>query len=143
MKKTRISEQEKILKYALCDVWNIIVSQDSKWRSDLSDIEIIDASNWVEIDTYGNRTSFTIDRIEEFKQYDFHMENKRFSGEWYSTYEEDEQGNTKIYMKEVIHIKNPFMYLISLLFWDLSKIQITYLHDLEIALQENKTTNNI
>lgn len=119
-------------------VWNLVTDNNNfKWRSDLSSIEIIDDKKFVEYTKNGFSTEFIITKKDEFKQYEFNMNNKNMVGHWIGIFSETEFGGTKIDFTEEIHIKNPIMELLSYLFMNIKKMQEKYVEDLKRELRED------
>ena len=69
-----------------CDiqkVWNVITSLDNySWRSDLSKIEVLSETQFVEYTKDGYATTFTITATEPFKRWEFDIENDNIKGHW-------------------------------------------------------------
>jgi len=119
-------------------VWNIVTDNENyAWRSDLSKIEIVDGGKkFVEYTKDGFLTKFTITVKEYCKRYEFDMENKNFTGHWIGIFSIERNGETKIDFTEELKIKNFFVELISYLFMNLKKIQLTYIADLKKRLEK-------
>ena len=71
--------KSNIKKQFSCDknkLWNIITANSNyKWRTDLSKIEIIDETHFVEYTINNFPTYFTITAKEKLKEYKFDLEN--------------------------------------------------------------------
>ena len=93
-------------------VWNIVTNnEDYKWRSDLERIEISDKGRtFIEYTKNGFQTKFIITKKIEC--------------------------STKIIFTEHIYINNPIIEVLSYLFMNLKKIQVTYVNDLRKKLGE-------
>ena len=76
--------KSNIKKQFSCDknkLWNIITANSNyKWRTDLSKIEIIDETHFVEYTINNFPTYFTITAKEKLKEYKFDLENAK---DWY------------------------------------------------------------
>ncbi len=107
------------------DVWSIVTDNNKfDWRSDLSNIEVIDETKFYEISKDGYKTEFEITDKEPLKYYSFKMKSQNMSGQWYGKFSEYQNG-TKIEFTEEITPKNPIMNL--LLGFYLKKQQYIYL----------------
>lgn len=119
--KTSVFRTE--LPYSTESVWAVMTDTTQyAWRSDLKCIETDSDTVFREIYPNGNETVFTITEKKPFTRYAFHMENKRFSGEWTGT------------LEERIEIYNPLMRLVAGMAWNLNKLQQTYVQDLKKEL---------
>lgn len=120
-------------------VWAVMTDTTQyAWRSDVKAIETDSDTVFREIYPNGNETVFTITEKEPFTRYAFHMENKRFSGEWSGTLEELAQGGCRLILEERIEIHNPLMHLVAGMAWNLNKLQQTYVHDIKEELVRRK-----
>lgn len=119
-------------------VWNLVTDNSNySWRSDLLKIEQFDeGQRFIEYTRESYQTEFTVTRKEVFKQYEFDMKNKNFSGHWTGKFSTTSGGGTKIEFTEEISIPNPVFRLLSYWFMDLKKMQETYVADLRNALEE-------
>ncbi|MBL4932027.1 MULTISPECIES: hypothetical protein [Clostridium] len=126
------------LKSDVKSVWDVVTNnRDFKWRSDIEGIEIFnEGKEFIEYNKKGTSTKFKITKKREFKEYEFNMENKMFTGFWTGYFFEVENGGTKIIFKENIFIKNPIIALLSYIFMNLNKIQGIYVSDLKKKLGE-------
>lgn len=139
MTKARIAEKTVYFKSNANAVWNAVTNnEDYKWRSDIKKIEVIeDGSQWLEYYDNKNYTKFALVEKTEHIKYVFNMENKMFYGNWTGYFYPTETGGTKLVIRESIFIKNYIVRIISYLFWNLNKIQDTYIRDLKNKLQED------
>lgn len=119
-------------------VWNIVTNnKEYHWRSDLEKIEISDdEKSFIEYTRDGFETKFIIINKIPFKQYEFKMENKKFTGHWSGLFGKNASGGTKIVFTENIRMKNPILKLLSYFFLNLKKMQETYIADLKKRLKE-------
>lgn len=68
-------------------VWDIVTSlKNYTWRSDLSKIEVINETKFVEYTKSGYATTFTITATEPCKRWEFDMENDNMNGHWIGTF---------------------------------------------------------
>lgn len=120
-------------------VWKVVTDNSNyKWRSDLSKIEQAeDGKNFIEFTKEGYETTFTITVKEPYTRYEFDMSNNNFTGHWIGIFSKTENNGTKIDFTEEIKIKNPVIEILSYLFMNLKKMQLTYISDLKKALGQN------
>ncbi|WP_088186069.1 hypothetical protein [Desulfosporosinus sp. FKA] len=142
MPKVRASEITAYFKSDVKTVWNVVTNNvDYKWRSDIKKIEVSsDGNHWLEYYNEKAYTKFALVEKVENNRYVFDMENKMFTGHWTGCFSPTEMGGAKVIFTEKILIKNPLIRIISNLFWDLEKIQRTYIADLKIKLQEDSNS---
>lgn len=118
-----------------CDVktvWDIVTdNMNYAWRSDLSEIKVIDENRFDEYTKDGFVTHFCITVKEPYREYRFTMENKNMSGCWSGIFESCD-GGTKIVFTEEVQVKNPIMNLFVKGY--LKKQQASYIADLKGAL---------
>ncbi|MGN1101257.1 MAG: polyketide cyclase, partial [Huintestinicola sp.] len=64
-------------------VWDIVTSLENySWRSDISKIEVVDDKKFIEYTPNGFETNFTVTEIEQYKRWEFDMENDNIKGHW-------------------------------------------------------------
>lgn len=121
-----------------CDikkVWNIVTSlEDYSWRSDLSKIEVLSESKFVEYTKDGYETTFAITVMEPYQLWEFDMENDNMSGHWIGLFSQKGDKTTIDFTEDVTAKKilmKPFvgMYL--------KKQQAFYVRDLEKVLENS------
>lgn len=119
-------------------VWDVVTDNtDVSWRSDLSQIEILEDGNaFIEYTKDGFSTNFKITVKKPYERYEFDIENKNMTGHWIGVFSRTNDGGTKIDFTEEIHIRNPIMRVLSYLFMNLKKIQQIYVNDLKKKLGE-------
>lgn len=139
MIKARRAEITAYFKSDVKKVWKVVTNnEDYKWRSDIKKVEINkDGTEWLEYYDEKNYTKFTLVQKSEYTRYVFNMENNMFTGQWTGEFYPSETGGTKVIFTENIFIKNQIVRIISYLFWNIKKIQLTYIRDLKIKLQED------
>ena len=109
----------------LKDVWEIVTSLDDySWRSDLSKITRLNEKQFVEYTKDGFETHFTITCKEEFKRWEFDLENKNIKGHWKGIFSFHEN----VVAKKLL--LKPFVGIY------LKKQQATYIEDLKKALEK-------
>ena len=130
--------QSNIKKQFSCDrnkLWDIITDNSNyKWRSDLSKIEIIDDTHFVEYTKNNFPTYFTITSKEKLKEYKFDLENTNLKGKWIGIFKELPNGNIKLDFTEEIEVNSFIMKLLAKSY--LKSQQKRYMRDLERALNE-------
>ena len=128
-----VSNIKAVLQSNIQDVWNIVTSlEDYQWRSDLSKIEIIGETQFVEYTKDGYATTFTITASEPLKRWEFDMENSNMKGHWTGIFTEKD-GRTEIDFTEDVTAKKLIMKPFVKAF--LKKQQELYVSDLRKALQ--------
>ena len=130
--------QSNIKKQFSCDrnkLWDIITDNSNYvWRSDLSKIEIIDDTHFVEYTKNNFPTYFTITSKEKLKEYKFDLENTNLKGKWIGIFKELPNGNIKLDFTEEIEVNSFIMKLLAKSY--LKSQQKRYMRDLERALNE-------
>ena len=118
-----------------CDVqraWAVVTSLENySWRSDLSRIEIISETQFIEYTKDGYPTTFTITTMEPFERWEFDMENDNIKGHWIGLFSQNGRETMIDFTEDVVAKKllmKPFVkgYL--------RKQQSLYVTDLEKAL---------
>ena len=78
------------------------------WRSDLSRVEVLDGTHFVEHTKSGYATTFTITACEPPRFWAFTMENGNMSGSWEGVFEASENG-TRLHCTETVNAKRWWM----------------------------------
>lgn len=113
-------------------VWDIVTSlTDYSWRSDLDKIEIIDDKRFIEYTKDGFATAFTVTAKEQYRRWEFDLDNKNISGHWVGVFSSS-GGQTTIEFTENVTAKKFFMKPLLKSF--LKKQQARYAEDLKRAL---------
>lgn len=125
------------LPYEVKSVWRLVTSlKDFAWRTDLRNIEILDAGKqFVEYTKDGYATKFTITACEPHQRYAFDLENENMCGHWTGTFTAQGAHTTVVFTENITAKKvllRPFVKMY------LKKQQATYLSDLTRALQAEK-----
>ena len=119
-----------------CDikkVWEVVTSLEQyEWRSDLSKIEILSDTQFVEVTKDGYRTTFTITATEPYHRWEFDMENDNMYGHWTGVFSE-ENGATTIDFTENVTAKKLLMK--PFVGGYLRKQQAVYVNDLRKAVE--------
>ena len=130
--------QSNIKQQFSCDrnkLWDIITDNSNyEWRSDLSKIEIIDDTHFVEYTKNNFPTYFTITSKEKLKEYKFDLENTNLKGKWIGIFKELPNGNIELDFTEEIEVNNFIMKIFAKSY--LKSQQKRYMRDLERALNE-------
>lgn len=125
--------RSNIKKQFFCDknkLWDIITDNSNyKWRTDLSKIEIIDETHFIEYTKNNFPTYFTITAKEKLKEYKFDLENDNIKGKWVGTFKELPNGNIELDFTEEIEVNNLIMKLLAKSY--LKRQQKRYMRDLE------------
>lgn len=113
-------------------VWEVVTSLENySWRSDLSRIEMIKENQFIEYTKDGYPTTFTITRAEEYRRWEFDMENSNMKGHWIGIFTEKGNG-TEIDFTENVTAKKLFIKPFVKAY--LKKQQKLYISDLRKAL---------
>lgn len=116
-------------------VWEVVTSLENySWRSDLSKIEILSESQFVEYTKEGYATTFTVTANEPYKRWEFDMENGNMKGHWTGVFTQNGE-QTEVNFTEDVTAKKVIMK--PFLKTYLKKQQAQYIHDLSKALQKN------
>ena len=130
--------KSNIKKQFSCDknkLWDIITDNSNyKWRTDLSKIEIIDETHFVEYTTNNFPTYFTITAKEKLKEYKFNLENANLKGKWSGIFNELPNGNIELDFTEEIEVNSLIMKLLAKPY--LKSQQKRYMKDLEKELNK-------
>lgn len=118
-----------------CDVkkvWKTVTSlTEYAWRSDLSKIEILSENQFIEYTKEGYPTTFTVTVTEQYKCWEFDMENDNIKGHWSGVFTAKD-GQTEIKFTEDVTAKKLFMKPFVKAY--LKKQQSQYIADLQKAL---------
>ncbi len=119
-----------------CDrdkLWDTITDNHNyAWRTDLSKIEIIDETHFVEYTSDNYPTSFTITKKEKLDIYEFEIKNTNLKGKWIGRFRELENGTIELDFTEQIETTNWIMKLLAKPY--LKKMQKRYIKDLKKEL---------
>ena len=75
-------------------VWQIVTDLSrTAWRSDLTRVELLDETHFVEHTKSGYATNFTVTACESLRRWSFTMENGNMSGSWEGIFETAEGGD--------------------------------------------------
>ncbi len=128
-----VSNIKAVFKSDIQKVWEVVTSLENyAWRSDLSKIEIISDSQFIEYTKEGYATTFTITVKEPFKRWEFDMENGNIKGKWIGIFTQ-KNGQTEIDFTEDVTTKKLLMKPFVKLY--LKKQQALYISDLQQALK--------
>ena len=121
-----------------CDknkLWNIITDNANfAWKSDLSKIEIIDNTHFVEYTKKNFPTYFTIISKEKLKVYKFELKNENLKGKWIGVFKELPNGNIELDFTEEIEVNSFIMKMLAKFY--LKSQQKRYMRDLERELNK-------
>ncbi len=126
---------KEVLDADIQTVWNIITNNnDYSWRSDLSKIEVISETKFIEYDKNNFETAFIITKKEPY-QYEFDIDNKNIKGHWIGILTE-QNNQTILDFTEKIEVSNIVMKLMAKGY--LKKQQQKYINDLNKKLKTLK-----
>lgn len=127
-----ISVMKAVFSANVQKVWNVVTSLENyQWRSDLSRIEILNDTQFIEYTKDGFSTTFTITVCEPHKRWEFDMENRNMKGHWTGVFA-DRGGQTEIVFTEDVSARKWIMKPFVKSF--LKKQQEQYVSDLEKAV---------
>ena len=130
--------RSNIKKQFSCDrnkLWDIITDNSNyEWRSDLSKIEIIDDTHFVEYTKNNFPTYFTITSKEKLKEYKSDLENTNLKGKWIGIFKELPNGNIELDFTEEIEVNNFIMKIFAKSY--LKSQQKRYMRDLKKELNK-------
>lgn len=129
-----ISEIKAYFSSDIEKVWNIVTSlKNYSWRSDISRIEVLNEKQFAEYTKDGYKTTFTITAKENYKRYEFSMENNNMSGHWTGLFFKEGEKTVIDFTEDVTCRKllmKPFVKAY------LKKQQSLYIKDLKKELKE-------
>lgn len=132
--------QSNIKRKLDCDIntlWNIVTNNNSyEWRSDLSKIEIVDDTHFIEYAKNNYPTFFEITKKETLKEYRFNIENTNMKGTWIGKFTELEKEITELDFTEELKFENPILKVLGKFY--LKKQQERYMQDLEKEVKRCK-----
>ena len=127
-----ISKIKEFFQNDIQTVWNIVTSLENyRWRSDLSKIEVVSDSQFIEYTKDGYATTFTITVSVPCRCWEFDMENNNMKGHWTGIFTEKD-GQTEIEFTEDVTAKKLIMKPFVKSY--LKKQQKQYVFDLRKAL---------
>lgn len=128
------SNIKKIFNFDIEKIWNIVTDNSNYfWRSDLSNIEVIDGTHFVEYTKKNYPTYFTITSKIELKEYRFDLENTNIKGIWTGLFNKKLDGSVELDFTEEIETDNIIMKILAKPY--LKSQQKRYMRDLEKALK--------
>lgn len=103
------SNIKAVFQSSIENVWNVVTSLENyQWRSDISKIEIINDQQFIEYTKDGYPTTFTVTNTEQYKCWEFDMENSNMNGHWSGIFTEID-GKTEIDFTEEVTAKKLIM----------------------------------
>ena len=124
-------------------VYNALINNaDYGYRSDLEEIVIVEEKDgievWDEIAKNGSVIRSRTARKVPHSLYEFEIvKGNGFTGYWKGELKVTSTGGTHFTSTEIIRMKNPFLKVVSRLFFDLEKFMHTYQNDLRVKLSED------
>lgn len=101
-----VSEITEIFPAGIQEVWSVVTSLDHyEWRSDLSRIEVLNETQFVEYTKTEVATTFTVTRCQPCRRWEFDMENAQLKGHWTGVFTEKD-GQTEIHFIEEVTAKS-------------------------------------
>lgn len=124
-------------------VYNVLINNaDYGYRSDLEEVVIVEQNDgievWDEIARNGSVVRFKTTRKDPYSLYEFDIvKGNGFTGHWKGELKETSTGGTLFISTETIRMKNPFLKVLSRLFFNPEKYMNTYQNDLRVKLSED------
>ena len=122
------------LSYPVERVWDTVTNlHDIRWRSDLQTIKVIDESTFIEVTTQGVETHFKVTRVDQYKLWEFDIENDAIQGHWTGVFSQHGTITNLEFTEDIIakrFIIKPFVYFY------LHQQQRRYIRDLKNKLRE-------
>lgn len=113
-------------------VWKTVTSLENwSWRSDLSKIEVLDDTRFVEYTKDGYATMFTVTAVEPYQRWEFDVENDNIRGHWTGVFTRSGE-KTEVDFTEEVQAKKVLMKPFVKAY--LRKQQAQYIADLKKAL---------
>lgn len=110
-------------------LWDVVTNNKNyEWRSDLSKIDIVDETHFIEYTKKNYPTFFTITNKKEGEIYQFELENTNIKGRWSGVFRETSEGVELDFTEEIE--ENSFLMKVLLNIY-LKKQQKLYMKDLE------------
>jgi len=104
-----VSNIKAVFQGDVINVWNTVTSLENyQWRSDLSKIEVLNDNQFIEYTKDGYPTTFTVTKKEDYKRWEFDMENTNMKGHWTGIFKQV-NGNTEIDFTEEVTAKKAIM----------------------------------
>lgn len=128
------SQIKTTLPWDIQKVWQVVTDvRGYTWRSDLSRIEVLSETQFVEYTKEGYPTTFTVTKSEPCCRWEFDMENRNMTGHWVGIFSQ-KAGNTAIEFTEEVTAKKIF--LRPFVKFYLKKQQARFVADLRAALSQ-------
>lgn len=124
-------------------IFNLITNNKNwKWRSNLRSVQILESNGkneiFKEVSKKGQKITFEVKSKIPYSKYEIQIiEADGFKGYWTGTLRETANGGTNLAFSEYITIENPFIKVLSYLFFDLGATIDQYLEDVANAIGEN------
>jgi hypothetical protein len=123
-------------------VYEVVTNNgDFSYRTDLSDLQIIENNGefqtWKEISKKGQSITFRSTKKEPYSRYEFEIvEASGFKGYCVGEFAKTDANGTNFISTEHVVVENPFIRLLSYLFFDLGEYMESYQKDLASKLNE-------
>ena len=84
-------------------VWQMVTDAEGySWRSDLSRVEVLDGTRFIEYGTDGTATAFTVTRSEPYHRWEFDIENNNMKGHWIGIFTPEDHGTAIEFIEEMM-----------------------------------------
>ncbi|MFN9380874.1 MAG: SRPBCC family protein [Bacteroidota bacterium] len=112
------------------------LKNQTSWRSDVKEINIIEENSWTEVPKKGTPLTFKTKKKILNQLFEIEIiEPKSFNGSWIGTFERSSTG-TNVVFKEIFTIKNPIFRVLSPIFVDIDQTMELYMNNLKTKLGE-------
>lgn len=145
--KQRIKTNKSIYNGSPKEVFDIVTDNHNwQYRSDLKELKITekiyDNESWFEISKDNNIIHFKTREKIPYSYYSFEMESKIMTGYWEANFQETDDNKTLFIATEYIEMKNPFLKVLSYLFFDIDKYMKRYQDDLRTEIESKIKKHN-
>ena len=128
------SQLKTTLPWDVQKVWQMVTDAEGySWRSDLSRVEVLDGTRFIEYGTDGTATAFTVTRSEPYHRWEFDIENNNMKGHWIGIFTPEDHGTAIEFIEEMMVKKFGLRPLIKAY---LRKQQTRFVADLKAALEQ-------
>lgn len=104
-----VSKMSATFPCELKTVWEVVTSlSEYAWRSDLSRIEILSNTRFLEYAKEGYATTFTTTVMEPYRRWEFDLENDNIKGHWTGCFTQKD-GQTLLELTEDVTAKKFFV----------------------------------
>ncbi|HIT52860.1 MAG TPA: SRPBCC family protein [Candidatus Fimivicinus intestinavium] len=104
-----VSKITVVFPYSVETLWDIVTNlEDTSWRSDLSKVEILSETCFIEYTKSGYSTRFTVTANKPLHLWEFDMENRNMVGHWSGLFTAVDEG-VRVTFTEQVEAKRRWM----------------------------------